>query len=156
MSALAEAWRALGEARREYERYLETGGPMKLRDACEKGWLAVVLATNHLLTCAGAEKPHGRVERNELLEELERRVAEVRELGLADRMWARSARLHAEGYYEGWISKESLEVELKKVEKYLEDVEKLADVVSKRREELKPMLRRIQEEYAHESSLTPD
>jgi len=120
---------------------------MKLRDACDKGWLSMVLATDHLLTCAGAEKPRGRVERNELLEELEKHVAKVRELGLTDRMWARATRLHAEGYYEGWISEESLEIEIGKVERYLKDAEKLTNVLSQKRRELEPILKKVQEKW---------
>jgi len=147
MSLLEEAWKALKEAKEEYRRFLETGENMKLRDSCDKGWLSIVLATEHLLECAGAKKPHGRVERNELLEHLEKHVTEVKELGLADRMWARATRLHAEGYYEGWIGRESLEMELNKVERYLRDVEKLENVVSQRHEELETILRKAQEKW---------
>jgi hypothetical protein len=147
MSLLEAAWEALREAEEEYKRYLKTEKPMRLRNACEKGWLAMVLATNHLLICAGAEKPQGRMERNKLLEELEKRVAEVKELGLTDRMWARASRLHAEGYYEGWIDKESLKMELEKVKRYLRDVERLTETISQRRDELKPILRKIQEKW---------
>jgi len=120
---------------------------MKLRDACEKGWLTIVLATDYLLTCAGAEKTKGRVERNELIEALEKHVPEVRELGLADRMWARATRLHAEGFYEGLMGKESLETELEKVQRYTEDVEKVVEIVSSRREDLKEILNKVQERF---------
>lgn len=144
---LEEAWRALKASSEECEKYLEKKDSMKLRDACDKGWLSMVLATDHLLTCAGAEKPRGRVERNELLEELEKHVAKVRELGLTDRMWARATRLHAEGYYEGWISEESLEIEIGKVERYLKDAEKLTNVLSQKRRELEPILKKVQEKW---------
>jgi len=144
VSLLEDAFKALESAREEFEEHLKTGDPMKLRDACEKGWLTIVLATDYLLTWAGAEKPGGRAERNELMEALEKHVPEVRELGLADRMSARSARLHAEGFYEGWISKESLEIQLNKVERYVEDVEKVAEIVSSRREDLKEILNKVQ------------
>ncbi len=147
MSLLEDARRALKASREEYEKYLETGDPIKLRNCCEKGWLATVLVTDYLLTCAGVEKPRGRVERNELMEALEKYVPEVRELGLADRMWARAIRLHAEGFYEGWISNESLKIELDKVRRYLEDVEKVMAIVSSRREDLKHILSKIQEKF---------
>jgi len=147
MSLFKEAREALEEAREIYGEYLKTEKTMKLRDASEKGWLAMVLATGHLLTCAGAEKPRGRAERNELLEELEDHAAEVKELGLGNRMWARSDRLHALGFYESMISPKSLERELDEVERYLKDVEKLTEVVSKRRKELEPRLREVQKKW---------
>ena len=90
MVLLDDAFKALEHAKREYEEYLRTRDYMRLRNACEKGWLAVVLVTDHLITCAGVERAHGRAERAELLEELEERVDEVKRLGISDRMWARS------------------------------------------------------------------
>ena len=147
VSLLEEAWKALKEAEQEYRTYLETEESMKLRNACEKGWLSVVLATDYLLTLAGAEKPRGRIERNELLEELERHAPELERLGLTDRMWARATRLHSEGYYEGWISKESLRVELGEVKRYLRDVGKLAEAISRRRGKLEPLLREVQKKW---------
>ena len=144
MPLLEDALKALKSARREYEEYIKTRDPMKFRDACEKGWLSVVLATDYLITCVGIDKPRGRGERNELLEALEKHVDEIRKVGLPDRMWARSTRLHA---CEGWISDESLKIELEKVEKYLKDMEKVAEVISSRSEELKPILKKIQEKF---------
>ena len=147
MGLLEDAFEALEHAKKEYEEYLRTREPMKLRNACEKGWLAVVLATDYLITCAGVEKPHGRAERSELLEELEERVEEVKRLGMSDRMWARAQRLHAEGFYEGWMNDKSLERELKRVEAYLNDAKNLARTVSSKKEELKQALMEVKKRF---------
>ncbi|RJX15216.1 hypothetical protein CW703_07180 [Candidatus Bathyarchaeota archaeon] len=147
MTLLEDAFKALEYARGEYKEYLKTRDPVKLRNICEKGWLAVALATDYLITCAGVEKPHRRIERNELLEELEERVEEVKKLGMSDRIWARSQRLHSEGFYEGWISDKSLERELKRVEDYLNDVKNLAEIVSLKKEELKPALTEVKKRF---------
>lgn len=45
------------------------------------------------------------------------------------------------------MSDDSLRTELKKVERYLRDVEKLAGAVSLRSEELKPILKKVQEKF---------
>ena len=90
MERLGEDKKALELALEELEKYRRDREVLRLRNACEKGWLAVVLVTDHLITCAGVERAHGRAERAELLEELEERVDEVKRLGISDRMWARS------------------------------------------------------------------
>lgn len=79
----------------------------------------------------GAYKPKGRAERKKLLETLERNVEEVRKLGLADRMFARSKRLHSDGFYEGSVDEESFRTEIEKVKRYLKDAENVAEVIWK-------------------------
>ena len=46
MKQLEGAWRALKLAFEELERYRRDREPLRLRNACEKGWLAIVLATS--------------------------------------------------------------------------------------------------------------
>jgi len=127
---ISYAYKALEQAKKEFDEYIRERDPMKLRDACEKAWLSVVLATDYLLVRVGAYKPRGRAERKKLLETLEKNVEEVKKLGLADRMFARSERLHSDGFYEGSMDEESFRTEIEKVERYLSDVQKVAEDIS--------------------------
>lgn len=127
---ISDAYKALEQAKKEFDEYIREKEPMKLRDACEKAWLSVVLATDYLLVRVSAYKPRGRAERKKLLETLEKNVEEVKKLGLADRMFARSERLHSDGFYEGSMDEESFRTEIEKVERYLSDVQKVAEDIS--------------------------
>ncbi len=122
---LAEARKVLELAYKEVEVFHRDGELLRLRNACEKGWLAIILATDALLTRYGFKKPESYKERREFLRELERRYHEVAELGLRDRFGARGYYLHILGYHEGALSEDEVVEELKKVEKYISDVEKL-------------------------------
>ena len=66
MSLLEGARKALDEAERELQRYLETKERVVLRNACEKGWMATFLATDYLLMAYGFEKPKSGDERGGL------------------------------------------------------------------------------------------
>ena len=74
VTALEEAKRALELANRELEEFRRGRDSLRLRDACEKGWLAVLLATDALLAKLG--KPESYSERRTLLRELEKKDAE--------------------------------------------------------------------------------
>jgi len=54
-SLLEEARKALALAFEELREFHKDKEPLRLRDACEKGWLAVVLATDALLVELGLE-----------------------------------------------------------------------------------------------------
>ena len=123
--ALEEAKRALKLARKELEEFRKEREALRLRDACEKGWLAVLMATDALLTEFGLGKPESYAERRALLKRLEEEVPKAAELGLRDRLGARGYYLHILGYHEGSLVEEEVEEELDKVERYLEDVEEL-------------------------------
>jgi hypothetical protein len=71
-SLLEEARKALALAFEELREFHKDKEPLRLRDACEKGWLAVVLATDALLVELGFEKPKSYAERRALLRELEK------------------------------------------------------------------------------------
>jgi len=124
---LEEARRALELALRELEEYRKDRETLRLRDACEKGWLAALLATDVLLAKHGFKKPESYAERRTLLRELEKKVPETAELGLRDRFGARGYYLHILGYHEGSLKDEEVAEELEKVKKYVEDVEKLLE-----------------------------
>jgi hypothetical protein len=127
-SQLEEAKRALELALKELEEYRMDRETLRLRDACEKGWLAALLATDVLLAKHGFKKPESYAERRTLLRELEKKVPEAAELGLRDRFGARGYYLHILGYHEGSLRDEEVAEELEKVKRYIEDVEKLLEV----------------------------
>jgi len=124
-SQLEEAKRALELALKEVEEYRMDRETLRLRDACEKGWLAALLATDVLLAKHGFKKPESYAERRTLLRELEKKVPEAAELGLRDRFGARGHYLYILGYHEGSLRDEEVAEELEKVKRYIEDVEKL-------------------------------
>jgi len=122
---LKEAREAYLKAREELERSLEKGDTMLLRDACEKGWLAIVKATDALLEGRGLGKGESYKDRRDKLWDLSRRDYTIETLGLHDRFGAREATLHIHGFYDGIVGLELANEELEKVERYLSDVEKL-------------------------------
>jgi hypothetical protein len=124
---LEDARKALDLALMELEEYRRGREVLRLRDACEKGWLAALLATDALLAELGFGKPGSYAERRALLRELESRVPEAAELGLRDRFGARGYYLHILGYHEGSLREDEVAEELEKVRKYIEDVEKLLE-----------------------------
>jgi len=145
MSLLNEAEKKLKEAREKFKSYLKIRDPFILGHAMDSSWLCVDLAIEHLLVCAGAERTKGGLERNKLLEELEKHVAEVRELAMTERMRARANTL----IYTPIISPklQSLGTELDEVEKYLKDVKKIAGAISRKRGKLEPILREVQRKW---------
>jgi len=120
VTALEEAKRALELANRELEEFRRERDSLRLRDACEKGWLAVLLATDALLAELG--KPESYSERRTLLRELEKKMPKA--IGLRDRLGARGYYLHILGYHEGSLREDEVAEELEKARKYVEDVKK--------------------------------
>jgi len=120
VTALEEAKRALELANRELEEFRRERDSLRLRDACEKGWLAVLLATDALLAELG--KPESYSERRTLLRELEKKMPKA--MGLRDRLGARGYYLHILGYHEGSLREDEVAEELEKARKYVEDVKK--------------------------------
>lgn len=130
-SFIKEAKKALSLAFKEVEEFRRDKELLRLRDACEKGWLAVVLATDALLTELGFKKPESYTERRAFLKELEKKFPRITELGLRDRFGARGYYLHILGYREGALSEEEVVEELEKAKKYVEDVESILREVGK-------------------------
>ena len=124
-SVLEEARKMLSKAFEELREGVKSGDVVRIRDACEKGWLATVKAVDALLLSYGFEEARTHVDRRRKLRDLSRRVREVAELGIYDRVEARRSTLHSDGFYSGILTHEEVEEELRKVEELVEDVEKL-------------------------------
>jgi len=124
-SILEEARRTLSKAFEELREGVKSGNVLRIRDACEKGWLATVKAVDAMLLSYGFEEAKTHVDRRRKLRDLSGKVHEVAELGIYDRVEARRITLHSDGFYSGILTHEEVEEELRKVEKLIEDVEKL-------------------------------
>jgi len=124
-SILEEARRILFKAFEELREGVRSGDVLRIRDACEKGWLATVKAVDALLLSYGFEETKTHVDRRRKLRDLSKKVREVVELGIYDRVEARRSMLHSDGFYSGILTHEEVEEELRRVEKLVEDVEKL-------------------------------
>jgi hypothetical protein len=120
---LDEAWDFLGAAMEEFAK--AGGDPVRVRDAAEKGWNAVVQATDALIHALAGVRPMSHYERRVALRDLERRRDDVRDLGLRDRYMARYKILHGEAFYEGVIDPEEIILEFERVKEYIEAIEKL-------------------------------
>jgi hypothetical protein len=116
------------EALKEFKVGVENNDAIRIRDAAEKAWNAVVQATNALILYYLGKTPSSHWERRRLLRELERVKPEVESLGLRDRYSARERNLHELVFYEGVIDVNDVEFELEKAKRYIEDVRKLLGV----------------------------
>ena len=125
LSAFLRARRVLYKAFEELREGVRSGDVLRIRDACEKGWLATVKAVDALLLSYGFEETKTHVDRRRKLRDLSKKVREVVELGIYDRVEARRSMLHSDGFYSGILTHEEVEEELRRVEKLVEDVEKL-------------------------------
>jgi len=109
----------------ELKRASKESKPMLLRDSCEKGWLAVVEATNILFFKKSLGPAESHRDRREKLWKLEAEDATLKALGIYDRVNARAFSLHVQGFYEGTLDEESIKRELEMVRRYIDDVRKL-------------------------------
>ena len=125
MNKLHEAKGILEKAFQELAEGVKKGDPLKVRDSCEKGWLATVKAVDALLIKHGYEEARTHVDRRRKLGELADKIAEVSRVGLYDRTEARRSILHNDGFYSGILKPKETEEELKKVERLIKDVESL-------------------------------
>jgi hypothetical protein len=116
------------EALKEFKVGVENNDAIRIRDAAEKAWNAVVQATNALILYYLGKTPSSHWERRHLLRELERVKPEVESLGLRDRYSARERNLHELVFYEGVIDVNDVEFELEKAKTYVEDVRRLLGV----------------------------
>jgi hypothetical protein len=100
---------------------------LKIRDATEKLWNAIINATNTLILKELDVVPASYWERRKLLEKLEDLLPEVEKLDLRDRYGARERYLHEMTFHDGIIDPEMLRREVNRVKKYLDDVKKLIE-----------------------------
>ena len=123
-----DSMRFVEEALKEFKVGVENNDAIRIRDAAEKAWNAVVQATNALILYYLGKTPSSHWERRRLLRELERVKPEVESLGLRDRYSARERNLHELVFYEGVIDVNDVEFELEKAKTYVEDVRRLLGV----------------------------
>jgi len=123
---LSEARKAVAAASVEYKESVEKDDIMKLRDACEKAWLATLKATDALLEAYGLGAGETYKDRRNKLWKLKEKEGAIDDLGIYDRFNARMMTLHLQGFYDGDISHEQFKDEVEKVESYITQVEALA------------------------------
>jgi len=112
---------------KELDEGLRLNDQLKIRDAAEKLWNAIINATNALILKELDVVPASHWERRKLLEKLEDLLPEVEKLDLRDRYGARERYLHEMTFYDGIIDPEMLRREVNRVKKYLDDVKKLIE-----------------------------
>lgn len=120
-----EAKKLYEEAKKEFEAGKREADFIKIRDACEKAWGSVVLATNELLEKKGVPIAKSSRERREGLDRLEKIDPNVKEKGISDRYSARDNHLHRQGFYEGICEPSLIEPDILKIERYIKDIEEL-------------------------------
>jgi len=120
-----DAMRFIEEALKEFRDGIANNDMIRVRDAAEKAWNAVIQATNALILYYIGKTPSSHWERRRLLRELEREKPEMESLGFRDRYSARERNLHEMVFYEGLIDVSDVELELEKAKRYVEDVRKL-------------------------------
>ncbi|MEM1546793.1 MAG: PaREP1 family protein [Candidatus Methanomethylicia archaeon] len=123
--AVNEALKALAYAHEEYKKFEQKGDLLLLRDASEKAWLAVIIATDLLLMASGMGKPSSYKERKNMLRTLMAKEPKLAQLGIDDKFYARAYKLHILGFHEGILDAEDIKEELKKTEEYIKTIEKL-------------------------------
>jgi len=123
---LSEARKAVAAASVEYEEGVKRGDVMKLRDACEKAWLATLKATDALLEAYGLGVGETYKDRRNKLWKLKGRERAIEDLGIYDRFNARMMILHLQGFYDGDVSPEQFKDEMEKVNRYITEVEAVA------------------------------
>jgi len=124
-SVLEEARRILSKAFEGLREGVRSGDVVRVRDACEKGWLATIKAIDALLLSYGLGEAGTHVDRRRKLKDLSKRIHEVAELEIYDRVEARRSTLHSNGFYSSVLTHDEIEEELRKVKKLVEDVERL-------------------------------
>ncbi len=97
----------------------------KIRQAAEKGWGAVVQATNHLLEKKKVKIPRGTQRREERLIEVEDRDSRIREAKIPDQYHAFMQTLHSECFYDGTYSIKIVERYLRRVGEFIRLIESL-------------------------------
>ena len=123
-----EAWAFYNHALDELREWHMTDDPILLRDAAEKTWGAVTLASNALLESRGGKVPSGTNARMGEIVGLENADRRLRALNLSGRFTDVKEILHQDCFYEGkcptelvtrWIAEDA--------RAYLEDVSRLVE-----------------------------
>ena len=109
----------------EYKRAKEEQSDILFRDAGEKGWNAVVLATNYIIKEVTGKKVRSNRERREKIREVEESNGNFRKYRFRERFMARAYFLHMNCFYDGMYTEGELEEDLKRVKEYIRDDEKV-------------------------------
>ena len=113
-------------ARIELQQWQQSNDEILLRDAAEKTWGAVTLATNDLLESLGRRAPSGTGARQIELNSIERRDRRFRAYRMLDRFSAMESILHKNCFYDGDCRLPLVPDIIEDAREYLDDVELLA------------------------------
>lgn len=114
-------------ARIELEQWRQSADEILLRDAAEKTWGAVTLATNDLLESYGRRAPSGTGARKSGLIAMERRNRRIRRLRMQDRFSAMESTLHKDCFYDGDCRLPLVPYVIEDAREYIDDVESLSN-----------------------------
>ena len=114
-------------ARIELQQWQDSNDEILLRDAAEKTWGAVTLATNDLLESYDRRAPSGTGARQIELNTIERRNRRIRALRMLARFAQMEAILHKRCFYDGDCRLPLVPDVIEEAREYIDDVESLAD-----------------------------
>ncbi len=118
-------------ARIELQQWQDSNDEILLRDAAEKTWGAVTLATNDLLESYGRRAPSGTGARRSELLAIERRHRRPRSLRMLERFAGLELVLHKDCFYDGDCPLPLVPEFIANAREYLDDVESLAGAVGR-------------------------
>ena len=113
-------------ARIELQQWQDSKDEILLRDAAEKTWGAVTLATNDLLESYGRRVPSGTGARRSELHAMERRNRRLRQMRMLERFMALENLLHKDCFYDGNCPLPLVPDFIESAREFLDDVESLA------------------------------
>ena len=118
---LQEAKKLRQKAGEEFEKARDKNDSTVLRDACAKGWLSAIEATNALFLKKGVKEEElpqtDRGRRYMVYKYAEEELEFLYKLLRSD--------LHIEGYYDGVLSFEEVEKDLDRLDRYIQRIEEL-------------------------------
>ena len=114
-------------ARIELQQWRDTSDEILLRDAAEKTWGAVTLATNDLLESYGRGVPSGTGDRLSELHAIEQRDPRVRQLWMLVRFASMDATLYKDCAYDGDCRQPLIPHVIEDAREYIDDVESLTN-----------------------------
>jgi HEPN domain-containing protein len=121
----------LEDARRKLEEYKRARTDVErayhLSTACEHAFHSAVTALEELLIKEKYPIPSNHGERFRLLEELSKKKSKIAKLKLKERLGSLFTDLHVRGYYRSTLNIEEAEKCIRKVERYVRDIEELLD-----------------------------
>ena len=114
-------------ARIELQQWRDTGDEILLRDAAEKTWGAVTMATNDLLESYDRHVPSGTGARQSELHTIERRDCRFRAFRMLNRFTTMEGILHKNCFYDGDCRLPLVPDIIEEAREYIDDVESLTN-----------------------------